>query len=166
MSTIATYSPEDIVIILAGVYTVEGMADGEFVSISKDSSQYTTSYTADGRVSRTNVEDPTHTVSLTLASYSDSNLVFTTWAESDKLIHSVTVPIFIKDTMGSSMFYAPMCWIEKTPDTSFDVGVTDRTWTLRTAGGKLVSGGNQSGELLNSSLAQLGFIAADFGGLL
>ena len=165
MSKVATYSPEDVIITLGGIYTVEGLAEGEFVSISKETRQFNSSVTADGRVSRTKVEDPTHLISITLASYSDSNLVFTSWAEADALVASAMLPLFIKDAMGSTMFYAPMCWIESTPATTFDIDVGTREWTIRAAGGVLVTGGNQSGNVLDTNLAKLGFIAADFGGL-
>lgn len=165
MSKVATYSPEDIIITIGGVYTVEGLAEEEFVSISKPDALFTTSITADGRVSRTKAEDPTHLVTITLTSYSDSNLVFTSWAGADAMITSAMLPLFIKDGMGSTMFYAPLCWVEEAPDTSFDVSTNTRQWVLRAAGGVLVTGGNQSGSLMDSNLAKIGLIAADFGGL-
>lgn len=165
MSKVATYSPEDIIITIGGAYTVEGLAEEEFVSISKPEALFTPSITADGRVSRTKVEDPTHLVTITLASYSDSNLVFTSWVQADAMVASAMLPLFIKDGMGSTMFYAPLCWIEEMPDTSFDVTTNTRQWVLRAAGGVLVTGGNQSGSMVDTNLAKLGLIAADFGGL-
>lgn len=164
--SIATYSPEDVVILLGGIVPLEGLSEGSFISISKDTPQYNTVSTADGRVSRINVEDPTHIVTITLTSYSNANLIFSAWTAADELVQSAMIPLFVKDGLGSTLFYAPLCWVEKVPDTSFDVSTTDRVWTLRTAGGKLVNGGNMEGALIDSNLAALGFIAADVGNIL
>lgn len=164
--SIATYSPEDVIILLGGVYAVEGLVEGSFVSITKESPQYSTISTADGRVSRVNIEDPTHIITINLNSFSDSNLIFTTWVATDELVQSAMFPLFIKDGMGTTLFYAPLCWVESTAEVEFDVGITGRKWVLRSAGGKLVAGGNGSGGVVDSNLAALGLIAADFGGLL
>ena len=164
--SIATYSPEDVIILLGGVYAVEGLVEGSFVSITKDTPQYTTVSTADGRVSRINIEDPTHIITINLNSFSDSNLIFTAWVATDELVQSAMFPLFLKDGMGTTLFYAPLCWVESTAEVEFDVGITGRKWVLRSAGGKLVAGGNGSGGVVDSNLVALGLIAADFGGLL
>lgn len=163
--SLANYSPEDVVILLSGVYTVDGLAEGSFVTISKDSPNYKTTSTSDGRVSRSKVENNTHLVTVTLASYSDSNLIFTAWAAADRFLNSAMMPIFIKDGMGSTMFYAPMAWIETMPSVDMDMEYTERVWEIRTAGGEWTIGGNQSGSPIDTNLASIGALAADFGGL-
>lgn len=165
MSNLATYSPEDVIILLGGVYRIEGLAEGSFISIAKNELAYKTTATSDGRVSRTKGEDPTHTVKITLSSFADSNLVFTAMVEADGLLHSAVIPFFMKDALGTTTFYAPMCWIEQVSDVTLADGITGREWTLRTAGGVLAVGGNESGSLVDTNLAALGFIAGDFAGL-
>ena len=164
--SIVTYSPEDVIILLGATYAVEGLVEGSFVSITKESPQYNTVSTADGRVSRTNIEDPTHLITINLNSFSDSNLVFTAWVATDEMVQSAMFPLLIRDGMGSTLFFTPLCWVESTAEVEFDVGITGRKWVLRSAGGKLVSGGNGSGSVVDSNLAALGLIASDFGGLL
>lgn len=163
--SIVTYSPEDVIILLGGVYAVEGLVEGSFVSIAKETPQYNTTITADGRVSRSSVEDPTHTITINLNSFSDSNLIFTAWVAADELVQSVMFPLLIKDGMGSTLFFSPLCWVESTAEVEFDVGITGREWVLRSAGGKLVTGGNGD-SIVDSNLVALGLVAADFGGLL
>lgn len=163
--SIVTYSPEDVIILLGNVYAVEGLVEGSFISIAKEAQQYKTSLTADGRVSRVNIEDPTHTITITTNSFSESNLIFTAWAATDQVIQSAMFPLFVKDAMGSTLFYAPLCWVESMAEVEFDVGITGRKWVLRSAGGKMVVGGNGD-SVVDSNLVSLGLIAADFGGLL
>jgi hypothetical protein len=163
--SIVTYSPEDVIILLGGVYAVEGLVEGSFVSIAKETPQYNTTITADGRVSRSSVEDPTHTITINLNSFSDSNLIFTAWVAADELVQSAMFPLLIKDGMGSTLFYTPLCWVESTAEVEFDIGITGREWVLRSAGGKLVTGGNGD-SIVDSNLVALGLVAADFGGLL
>lgn len=163
--SIVTYSPEDVIILLGGVYAVEGLVEGSFVSIAKETPQYNTTITADGRVSRSSVEDPTHTITINLNSFSDSNIIFTAWVAADELVQSAMFPLLIKDGMGSTLFYTPLCWVESTAEVEFDIGITGREWVLRSAGGKLVTGGNGD-SIVDSNLVALGLVAADFGGLL
>lgn len=162
---LATYSPEDVVILLGGVYPLDGVVAGTFIEVSRESSTFETSVTADGRVSRTHISDPTHNVTISLASTADSNSILSTLSSTDNLLQSVIVPLFVKDGLGGTMFYAPSCWIEKIPSVSFSEGVEVREWTIKTAGGVLSVGGNEKGSSVSTDLAALGFIAADFGGL-
>lgn len=163
--SLALYSPEDVVILLGGIVPIEGLAEGSFISISKSGEQYKTTTTADGRVSRVKNEDPTHTVTLTLHSTADANLILSGLASTDHIVNSVVIPLFIKDGLGTTMFYAPSFWIEQLPERVFSEGVEANQWTLRTAGAQMVVGGNESGGLVDANLAALGFIAADFAGL-
>ena len=165
MSTLALYSPEDVVILLGGIYQVTGTHEGSFITISEGGNQWETTVTADGRVSRTHIKDPTHSVSITLASTADANSVFSAWTSADNFLFGAMIPLFIKDNMGTTLFYAPMSWVEKVPDSSFSTDVEPREWVLRTAGATSTIGGNESGGMIDSDLASLGFISADFAGL-
>lgn len=164
---IALYSPEDVIILLGGVYPITGLHEGTFLSISEESNKFTTSVTADGRVSRTHMNVPIHRIELTLSSLADANTLFTTWAFADGKLYGAMLPMYIKDGMGSTLFYSPMTWIESAPSVSFSEGVEARTWVLKSAGGVSSVGGN--GELSQSvlsDLAGIGLIAADFAGIL
>lgn len=160
------YSPEDVTILLGGIYKVEGLTDGSFVQISEEEARYKTTVTADGMVSRTHVKNPTHRVTLTTNSTADVNNVLSAWASSDGLLFGAMIPLFIKDGLGTTMFYAPLSWIEEVPVTDMGVDVNERAWVIRTAGATSIVGGNGLGGVVDTNLAALGMLAADFGGLL
>ena len=61
---LATYSPEDVVFLLAGVIPLDGFADGTFISVRKSNPIFETVVSADGKVSRTQIKNPLYTVTL------------------------------------------------------------------------------------------------------
>ena len=161
----ALYSPEDVTILLGGIYQIEGLAEGSFITISDGNPRWKTSVTADGKVSRTHVKSVTHDVTITVMSTADVNNIFSAWVSADGLLYGAMLPLFIKDSMGTSLFYAPLSWVETTPDTDYDVSTNTRQWTIKTAGGTNVVGGNGQGGIIDTNLAALGLLSADFGGL-
>lgn len=161
---LALYNPEDITILLGGVYQVEGVVEGSFVSIKEDTSRWVSSQTSDKKVSRTYTGGGTYTVAISLMSTSNTNSIFSAWASADGILHGAILPLFIKDGNGTSLFYATSTWIESVPDNDFDVAIGSRTWTLKAAGVTATVGGNESGGVVNDNLASLGFLAADFAG--
>lgn len=161
MSGVALYSPEDVTILLGGVYPIDGIHDGSFVSISKDESYFRTSVTADGRVTRTHVNNPLFTVTLTLTSVSNTNQLFSAWAFADGKLYGAMIPLFIKDNNGTSLFFAPLSWIEEPPEANFDLGVSERVWQIKCAGATHSVGGNESGGGVDSTLASIGLMAID-----
>lgn len=164
--TLSHYSPEDVVILLGGIYPVDGLVDGSFVSIQKDSDSYSTKITADGRVSRAHINVPTHTIRLSTMSTASVNDILSAWAFSDGKLYGVMMPFFVKDGLGTTLFYAPFAWIEKEPDLVLGTEVETREWTIKTAGAVRNVGGNEFGAIVPTSLAAAGFIAADFADIL
>ena len=162
--TLALYSPEDITILLGGVYEVEGLTEGSFVSIAEDTGRWATSITADKQVSRTYTGSGTYTVSISLMSTSNANGIFSAWASADGILYGAILPLFIKDTNGTSLFFATSSWIEGVPNADFDTSVNGRTWVIKATGVVSTVGGNESGGLVNANLASLGFLSADFAG--
>lgn len=163
---LALYSPEDVIILLGGIYQIEGLHEGSFISIEEDEDRWKTSVTTDGRVTRTHNKTATHTVSITLSSTADANSIFSAWAAADGFLYGAMLPLFIRDTNGTSMFYSPVTWVEKSPQASFDEGVTGREWVLKASGAVNTIGGNESGGVIPTELAVLGFIGADVAGFI
>ena len=164
---LALYSPEDVTILLGGIYKIEGLQEGSFLTISEPKNRWDTSVTADGSVTRTYNKDTTHSVSITLNSTADANSVFSSWALADGLLFGAMIPLLIRDTTGTSLFYSPMSWIEKVPETAFEDTVSSREWVIRTAGATHSIGGNEgSSGLLSAGNAAVGFVSAEFSGLI
>lgn len=161
MSGLALYSPEDVIILLGGIYRVEGLQEGSFITIQKDEPLYETKVTTDGRVSRSHRNSPLYTVSLTTMSTADVNSVFSAWTGVDGMLYSAIIPLFIKDVHGTSLFYSPSCWVEKKPSQDFDIDVTARQWELKCVAGFENIGGNHQGGVIDEGIASLGFLAAD-----
>lgn len=161
MAGIGLYSPEDVIFLLGGIYNITGIHEGTFISITKDSPLYSSTVTADGKVSRVHRNVPTHTLEITLSSLANDNLIFNAWAYSDGLLYGAMLPIFIKDANGTTVFYAPTCWLEAEPEVVYTMGVEGRKWNIKCAGANNVIGGNESGGVVDPNLAALGFLTAD-----
>ena len=104
---LANYNPEDVFIILGGTYQLEGLADGSFISIAQDIQPFTKNTTVVGYVNRTHHVNNTYSVTITLASTSDDNLVLTGWQAADDAIRSAFIPMFIKSLMEQLCFTHP-----------------------------------------------------------
>lgn len=163
---LALYSPEDITIMLGGIYEIVGLQEGTFLSISKDEAHFKTFVSTDGKVTRIYNNHPIYTVKMTLSCVADVNNVLTSLSTLDKTTYGVTIPLFIKDGNGTSLFYASSCWIEKIPDVTFSEGVESREWVIKASDATNVVGGNGIGGVVSTDLAAVGMIAADFVGLI
>lgn len=161
MSGLALYSPEDVIILLGGIYRIEGLQEGSFISIQKDEPLYETKVTTDGRVSRSHRNSPVYTITVTTMSTAEVNNIFSAWTAIDGMLYSAIVPLFIKDAHGTSLFYSPACWVEKKPEQDFDIDITSRSWEIKCVGGFDNIGGNYQGGVVDADIASLGFLTAD-----
>ena len=158
MTTLATYSPEDVTILVAGIVPITGLAAGSFLTISKNMQPFTTQRTSDGQVARLYNNDQTYTISITLHSAAESNDVLTKISLLDQTLLKGKFPLFIKDTKGTSFFFSTTTWIEAEPDQEFSDEITTRTWILRSSQavtniGSNVEPSGMMDDLLNTVLA-------------
>jgi hypothetical protein len=159
---LALYSPEDVIILLGGVYQIDGLHEGTFLSISKDEPQYKTFVSTDGSVSRLHVAHPLHTVSITTSSIADINNTLSMLAATDSKLFGVIIPLMIRDTSGTTLFYAQDCWIEEIPTMSLGDSVESREWVFKAVDASSVIGGNgDSGEITQTDRV-LGIIGSNF----
>lgn len=141
--SLATYSPEDITILLAGIYPLTGYIDGTFISITKDLAPFESARTSDGRVARKHNNDQSYTIILTLQSTSQDNDVLTKLGQIDETFFRGKFPLLVKDQVGSSLFFSTTTWIEGVPTMDFGTEVTPRVWTLRSSQALVNFGGNE-----------------------
>lgn len=158
---LASYSPEDVTVAIAGVTSISGFADGTFIRITKDIPTYKSHVSADGQVSRQFQAGGLYTVNLILSSTSASNQVLSYLARADELTQMGKFPIIIKDQLGSSLFFSTTSWIETMPDTSFSTKIEEREWTIKCTQAMLNVGGNERGstvaeDFMNSALGFAG----------
>jgi hypothetical protein len=162
MSELSHYSPEDVIILVAGAVSIEGVAEGTFVSIAKEDVPFTTKITADGVVSRNYTNSQVYNVTLTLHSASSSNDVLTKLWLIDETTQRGKFSLLIKDPLGTSLFYSDSSWVSKTPQLDFGDKISNREWTLTCTQVDINYGGNGNPELFFQDLlgTQLGRISA------
>jgi Protein of unknown function (DUF3277) len=154
--TLATYSPESVVCLLGGVIPVDGFSNNTFITIKKSTPIFETVVSADGVVSRTQIDNPLYSVSISLASTAQTNEVLTALSYIDKKTGRGKLPLLIKDNSGTSLFYATQAWVEGTPDMEFNLDVGVRTWVFSCIGVSEIVGGNQSLFEIPTPLISLG----------
>lgn len=158
---IRSYSPTDVDILLAGFYKLDGFTEGSFVTIEKDVQPYKTTRTIDGQVARTFIKDDTYTITVNLASTSPANDILNALHSADSATQYFKFPLFIKDSLGSSLFLAPTCWIKEVPAMEYSTTVTERTWVIQGTQCFINFGGNEEAssaiqDLANVALAGVG----------
>ena len=156
---LANYSPEDVVFLLGGAIPIDGFLDGTFISVSKSTPIFETVVSSDARVSRTQVENPLYSVTLSLASTASANEFLSAISFVDRKTGRGKFPLLIKDTMGTSLFYASLAWIENIPDLSFGTDVVSRDWTFSCIGVTEVVGGNEDINPIPTPLEAFGIEA-------
>ncbi len=152
MSNLLIYSPIDVEIVIAGLHTVTGVADGTFVSISKDVEPFEVERAMDGSIQRIYKHDEGYTLDITLAQSSPSNNVFSALYNMDVATQIGKFPVFVKDTKGSTKFFALTAWVDRIPNVSFSNQLETRTWTLSCAQATITVGGNAEQTMIEQTL--------------
>jgi len=148
---LANYIPEDVTITVAGFVSLSGLADGTFVSITKDIIPFTSSRTADGTISRLYNRDTTYTVDITLYSGSESNDTLTKLLLLDEISQMGKAPLMIKDSSGTSLFFALTAWVEDMPPLTLSNKFETRTWRIKATQAVINIGGNvERGSTIDS----------------
>ncbi len=136
------YSPQDVTISIAGMYLLDGYADGTFVDIFKEVKPFTSAKSMDGGRARVYNKDSGYQVELTLAQSSQSNDILSAIYNIDVATQIGKFPLFIKDNRGSTTFMALTAWVEDIPRVTFSNGMETRTWVIGCTQASLNVGGN------------------------
>lgn len=158
--SVASYSPDEVLFLLAGIIPITGYTDGTFITIKKDVQPYTSTTSTDGRSTRLYINSSDYTITLTLSSLSGSNDLLSKLQKIDEITQRGRFPILIKDLTGSSLFAAASCYIEQIPEVSFSNEISSRTWVFSAEDAVLHVGGNEDAsslieDLANSAIASL-----------
>lgn len=160
-----TYVPSQVSISIAGLFDIEGLADGTFVEINKEVAPYQSQVGMDGQVSRTFIYDATYTVTITLAQTSKSNNLLNSLHALDLATQAGKVPLFIRDKEGSTTFFSPNAWVENQPKVSYSKDMETRVWSLRCTEGVLIVGGSGDAGLIDTALGLLPGVSSLLGGI-
>lgn len=160
------YAPSEVRVLLAGLYSITGFAEGSSVSVSKVTSPSSSSFGISGQVERVQTPDRRYRIDLSLMSTSPSNDLLNAMFSIDQASGRLLLPIYIQDGSGTSQFTALESWITEVPSMSFTDGVETRTWTIECADGVYGLGGNSKDRDILSQAAQLSTIISQVGGSL
>lgn len=142
MSEPKGYTAKQVVIEVAGV-RVEGYADGEFLTIEKNSDDVVQAVGSDGEVAVGYTADDTAKITIKLLQTSASNDDLSAMRTRAKRLGQPGLgPLFIRDMGGRAVYQAPQCWILKPPDPSFDKTPKEREWVLGAVLEDRLDGGN------------------------
>lgn len=158
-----TYSPEEVTVLVMGV-PLEGVVDGTFVSVTRQAPVFTSSSTADGRITRTYNAAYIWDIQFTLMNTSPSNGFLDKLVLLDRVTKRGKFPLMIKDGFGGTLIFSTTTWIEELPSITYGVEMTERVWTLKSANAVVNINGNES----PSSMAEdiLGTVASALPGIL
>lgn len=141
---IATYSPEDISILVGGVWQLEGLNPGSFITLTKDVPRSTTTRSTDGQYARTVRRDDGYTLRISLSQFSQSNDWLMRMLIADMATYTAKFPVFIKDNNGSSIFMATTCWVVSEPEIVYSTSAEMREWVIQCTGATLFTGSNEA----------------------
>lgn len=156
MARLGHYSPEDVIVLFGGVHKLSGFVDGTFINISKDDPAFVTRVTSDGMVTRRASSSPIYSVNLTLHSGSESNEILSYALKIDELTKMAKFPLIVKDTLGSTLFFAMTAWVENLPTSDFSLSMEDREWVIKCTQASFMVGGNESPSSLGQDALSVG----------
>lgn len=145
MAEIFNYNPDEVTILLAGIMPVDGLVDGNFISIDKDVMPYKSRSTTDGRQIRIYNNSQTYTVTLTLHIGSSANTFLTKLWQLDEITQRAKFPLMVKDGSGSDLFFSATSWIEGLPTLSKSNSVDIRVWRIKCSSA-VINYGSNNGE--------------------
>lgn len=144
MADTRIYDSNQISIMIGPVPIAGGYADGEFCKIHKNTDDFIMVVGTDGSVTRSNTNDDSHEVTITLMQSASANNALSALRNLDKITPNGAGvgPLLIRDRQGTTVFAAAHCWIAGPPDAVFDRGATGRAWKIHTSDMLRNDGGN------------------------
>jgi hypothetical protein len=136
-----TYASDEVQIIVGGV-PMSGLADGTFVSISRDEQAFTKVTGADGSTSRSKSANRAGSITITLKQTSPANDVLSGFMIADEQSNNGVVTVMVKDTGGRTLHYASAAWVQQMPDQDFSKEISNREWVMDCARINSFVGGN------------------------
>jgi hypothetical protein len=138
---VKTYDPKAVQVSIGG-NQITGFADGEFISVERAEDSFTKVVGADGEVSRAKSNNKSGMLTLTLQGTALANDILSGIAIADELDNSGVVPVFIKDTAGTTVLFAAEGWIRRPANYTAAKEITNREWVLDLATIETFIGGN------------------------
>lgn len=139
MGDVRTYDPLAVVVLVNDL-EIEGLADGDMVTVAPNADLATLTIGSHGEGMRSSSPDRSGRLTLNLLQVSPSNDVLSEYANDRR-----TFPVLIKDTKGSGFSSTEFAWIARVPDQAFAMEGGNRTWLIDAAKWEHNFGGNPEG---------------------
>lgn len=129
-----SYSPEDVLMVFAGVPISNGLAEGSFVEIEPNANMFEDAVGADGEVARVKSNDRRATVRFRLMNTSSDNAKLSTIANLDKKTGGGIGPLMISVKGTNIVYLAAKAWIMREPTVAFsNNSIETMEWEIRCA---------------------------------
>jgi hypothetical protein len=137
------YDPASITMSFAGI-NIQGLADGEFVSLEQNEDAFTVQIGSDGDGTRSKSNNRSGRVTFTLMMSSSTNDLLSALHTLDLESPSGAGigPLMIKDLNGTTLITAERAWITRFPTAAYDREATSREWIIETDKLIQLQGGN------------------------
>lgn len=134
------YNPKDVLVIIAGTPAV-GFADGTFIVAARNNDSYATVTGADGEPARSQSNDKSGIVTLTLLQTSLTNDILSAALALDEIQGDGVFPLLIKDLNGTTLVVAETAYVQKPADVEFGREIVEREWVIATPELNIFAGG-------------------------
>lgn len=127
-----------------GNIVASGLADGSFVTVSRNEDASTLYIGTDGTGTRAMTNNFSGTITIRLAQSSETNDAYSAQyrlGEQGPTGAGVN-PAVLRDGSGRTLVQAQSCWIRKLPDVEFGREATEREWVFETDRLLIEVGGN------------------------
>jgi len=128
---LSTYDPKQVVVIIGG-HIVSGYADGTFVNVERNEDSFALTVGSDGDACRSNNQNRSGRITLTLGQWSESNTFLSALVSADELSGNGVVPALVKDNSGTSLHTAENAWVVKPATSANDRAPQTREWIVET----------------------------------
>ena len=149
MDRVASYSPEDVVVVISQkstglVWQVSGYMEDSNINFERESEGWMKHVGIDNNTTLVHKANTSGSLTLSLAQSSSSNYVFQNLYDYHDRVRSVDglFTVMVKDTTGLSIIFSDNCWIGKMPNQQFGSSVQGREWVIDMAATKNTVGGN------------------------
>lgn len=137
MQNLATYAPDEVVVIISqpssGISTrVTGFMEDSFINIARDTDSWSHTTGADNLATRVYSANDSGKITLAVMQTSNSNDVLNAlWSRDRSLKNSQGLfTILVTDKSGRSVYSSTEAYIGKIPDSVFGNGVNGREWVI------------------------------------
>lgn len=135
-----TYNPKEVTVIYGGII-LTGFGDGDFINVEREAGDWSDFAGVDGEVTRSRLNDPRLTITLTLSQASPGNRVLSDLRKADAETGNGAKDLLIRDLRGETLLYCSKAWIQNPPAISFAREAGTREWELRGIEAERVDGG-------------------------